>query len=275
MSIRFKARLMELMTVKELTEVMSGTRTVIIPLGITEQHGYHLPLVTDVFNAVELAKRTSEITGCVVAPPLNYAFSGGTLVGTINIMPSTVSALIYDICRSLVVQGFKNLVLLLGHGGTENTQAVRSAADMFLRNSCECTDVRLALVEFGELCASISNAFLERDYHAGYVETSLMMYWHPEAVRDEIIMDDEELAEMMRIDPDKYLIGEKPLDHPFIVPRYKQHPNIKVGVMGYPERASKELGKRICDEAVGNLVELITAMEHHKIDKEEFQNGGN
>lgn len=254
-------RLMEFMTTNELREAMKQTKTVIVPLGVTEQHGYHLPLNTDVYNAVELAELASEETGCIVAPPLYYSFSGGTLPGTINIRPSVVSLMVNDICHSLAMQGFENIVLLLGHAGTENMQAILEATDMFLRNNPHLDKVKLALVPFTDLSETIQKAFEEKDFHAGYIETSLMMYWHPELVRDEIVLDRDEVVEMLRQHQDNYVVREKPLEHPFIVPRIKQHPAIEVGVMGYPERASAELGEKICNECVRGLVDLIKQME--------------
>ena len=82
-----KAYLWEFMTVKEMRAALKKTKTVILPVGVIEQHGYHLPLNTDVYNCYELARLASEKTGCLVAPPLTYTFSGGTLPGTININP--------------------------------------------------------------------------------------------------------------------------------------------------------------------------------------------
>lgn len=36
--------LMENMTVEDMRRALAATRTVLVPLGVTEQHGYHLPL---------------------------------------------------------------------------------------------------------------------------------------------------------------------------------------------------------------------------------------
>ena len=100
--------LMENMTVNEMRQALKKTKTVMVPLGVVEQHGYHLPLSTDIHNAYQIARRVSEKTGSLVAPPLSYSFSGGTLPGTINISPQTMSLVVNDICQSLVEQGFKS-----------------------------------------------------------------------------------------------------------------------------------------------------------------------
>ena len=49
------------MTVEEIREYLEKRPTVILPLGCTEQHGYHLPVSVDILNAVEMAKRVKRI----------------------------------------------------------------------------------------------------------------------------------------------------------------------------------------------------------------------
>ncbi|HOJ23481.1 MAG TPA: creatininase family protein, partial [Armatimonadota bacterium] len=65
-----KSRIMLNMTVQEIREALKETQTVILPIGCVEQHGYHLPISVDIHNAVELATRAAEETGCFVAPPV-------------------------------------------------------------------------------------------------------------------------------------------------------------------------------------------------------------
>ena len=48
----------------------SGQRTMLLPIGSTEQHGPHLPVGTDTMVAVALAEAAAEKTDVLVAPPL-------------------------------------------------------------------------------------------------------------------------------------------------------------------------------------------------------------
>ena len=80
---------MEEMSVLDMRNAMKKTHTVIIPVGVVEQHGYHLPLSTDIHNSVQLTRMAGEKLNAVVAPSVNYCFSGGTLAGTINVSPNT------------------------------------------------------------------------------------------------------------------------------------------------------------------------------------------
>lgn len=256
-----KRRLMEEMTVKDMREALTETKTVLVPLGVVEQHGYHLPLSTDIHNAYEVSKRVSEKTGVIVAPPLNYSFSGGTLPGTINITPQVMALVVMDICRSLIQQGFKNVVLVLGHGGTENVNALKDCTVLFLRQNPQYSDVVLALASVADFSKTWMKAFKEHDFHAALIETSVMMYWKPELVRKEMVTDEPKLAKALRVHQDNYMEIKKPIESPFVVPFIRQKPEMKVGVMGDPKGANAKLGKKVCDESVAGLTRFIKKIE--------------
>lgn len=255
--------IMENMTVPEMREALSKTQTVILPMGVVEQHGYHLPLYTDVYNCYEIAKRVSPVAGCVVAPPIIYSFSGGELPGTTDISPQTLSLVTMDIIKSLANQGFKNIIILLGHGGSENQRAALDAADMFYRRNVRYRDIRLATVTFTDLTPSVQECFAAHDFHAAYLETSLMLYWRPELVRPKElwVTDTPELMEVFYQDQDAYQTRTKAVDHPLVVPVVTQNEGMKVGVMGDPTNANAEFGRKVCEEAVAGLVDLIRQME--------------
>jgi len=52
-----------------------------------------------------------------------------------------------------------------------------------------------------------------------------------------------------------YQHADKIVDDEFVVPRSTQRPEIKVGVMGFPERASAELGQKLVEDTVSSITE--------------------
>ncbi len=257
-----KPRLMEHMTVEDMRKALAETRTVLVPLGVTEQHGYHLPLSTDVHNAYQVARRVSERTGAVVAPPLWYSFSGGTLPGTINVAPQVMSLVVAEIIQSLVQQGFRNIVLVLGHAGTENLQAIRDLVALYLGRHPEQKDLVVALAPVWEFSPTWMKWFRKHDFHSGVVETSLMMHWAPDEVRvDRIVEDAPAVAASLRAHQDNYQKVEKVVDDPHVAARVTQRSDMKVGVMGFPHQASADLGRKVCDEVVAGVVKLIRKIE--------------
>lgn len=257
-----KARIMYNMTVREVRAGLKEMKTVVVPIGCTEQHGYHLPLSVDILNAQEIAERASALSGCFVMPTIPYSFSGGTLPGTINLSPHTVSLVLTDIFRSLTEQGFRNIIVLLGHGGSENTRAVNDAASNFQRLNASLEGVCILVVPFWEVSPAYMKAFDEGDYHAGKYETSMMLYWRPDLVQMEhATLDNKELADLMRTDPDAYARKIKAIDSEFVSPKLVQNPAIEVGVMGDPFAATAELGKTIAEESSQGVAALVAKLE--------------
>ena len=260
-----EALLMEHMTVEDMRQALAGTQTVLVPLGVTEQHGYHLPLSTDVHNACQIARRVSQRTGAVVAPPLWYSYSGGELPGTINVAPQVMALMVAEIVGSRVVQGFRNVVLVLGHGGAERVEALKDLVSGLLGRFPHVPDLAIAFAPAWEFSPTWLQGHREHDFHAGRIETSLMLHWAPELVRtDRVVEDEPPVAESLREHPDNYQDVRRIVDDPHVAPRIAQRADIKVGVMGYPHQASAELGQQVCEECVVGITALVKKMETAK-----------
>jgi len=251
---------MEHMTVKQVREYLQRKQSIIIPLGVIEQHGYHLPLNCDALIAEHLSQRIGKKTDILVAPTMYSSFSGGGLSGTINISPAVMSLVISDMLISLVAQGFLNFYLFLCHGGSENTHALNSAIKLLLRNNPAFEKVMIAILpvwKFDSRGIGWSKALKEKDWHAGWLETSIVMALVPDLVQmDELELDPEPLLSQQIEHPDNYQRAEKIVDDELVVPRLTQRPEIKVGVMGHPERASRELGIKIINTASAKIQDL-------------------
>ena len=257
-------RLLENMTVRDVREVLAETQTVLLPVGVVEQHGYHLPLSTDIHNAWQTALRVACDTGAVVAPTLPYSFSGGELPGTINVSPNVMCLMVSDILKGLAASGFRNLFVILGHAGSENLRALEEEVKLFLRSNAHLADVVVAFCPVWDFSPTWLDHFRKRDYHAALVETSLMLYWAGDLVRKDMVVDAPEVAESLRDDPDNYQHVERFLDDPHIVPRVSQRDDVLVGVMGDPKGADAELGERIAHEIVTGISRLVRDVEEKR-----------
>lgn len=259
---------MNKMTVRDMEEAIQKTKTVIIPTGVVEQHGYHLPLSTDILNATRPLELAGDRLNAVIAPSVNYCFSGGELLGTVNVSPNTFGLYISEICSEFIRMGFENVIVFLGHAGTDNLNALKNSLHMLLRRNPDIYErSTISLVEAWKISPTWQSGFTlepEHDFHAGLMETSATMYWNPELVRDEIVMDDDHIARMMRTDQDWFEKREKRIDSPFIVEKVGQREEIKVGVMGLPHEASREIGEKICNEIIDGLVEYVDLLEANR-----------
>ena len=256
---------MEHMTVKMVRDYLKEKQSIIIPVGVTEQHGYHLPLATDSIRAEKMGIMIGQETGILVAPTLKESFSGGTCPGTINISPAVMSLVVSDMLMSLASQGFRKFYFFICHGGSENTVALENAIMMLLRDNPVFDKCMITMLSAGKLdIDNISRvkAFNEGDWHAGWHESSEILYLAPELVRmEELQTDSPELLELMTNHPDNYQNTEKIVDDPMVVPRRRQRSDIEVGVMGYPQRASVEMGKKIVESTVKGACAKIKSLE--------------
>lgn len=256
---------MENMTVKMVRAYLQWNKSIIVPLGVIEQHGYHLPLQTDALIARHTARMIGEQTGILVAPTIHQSFSGGGLPGTINISPAVMSQVVGDTLLSLASQGFRHFYLWLCHGGSENARALGDALKLLLRTNPAFADAMIALLpiwKFDPGKIGWKKALKDRDWHAGWLETSMVMALAPELVRmEEMELDDERLLKLQIAHPDNYQHAEKMVDDEFVIPRMTQRPDIKVGVMGYPQKASAARGRRIVRDTVRSAAAKIRYLE--------------
>ncbi|MBE6385541.1 MAG: creatininase family protein [Lentisphaerae bacterium] len=253
-----KSYRMQDMTFPEVKEYLKTNKTVIIPYALSEQHGAHLPLDVDIRNCNFVSAKLAEKLGCITAPTLNYTFSGGMLPGTINVKPNTFSNLVGEIIESLALQGFENFIIVPGHGGSESLLHLKESLRILKWLNPALKDTLILLTQIWDFSPSWTQLFAEHDYHAAWAETSLLLHWCPEVVRmDKLEMDVPEVAERLREDPDSYQLRESFTEMKQEVVQTTQREDVKIGVMGFPEKANAAFGAKIEKEFLDNAVPAI------------------
>jgi creatinine amidohydrolase/Fe(II)-dependent formamide hydrolase-like protein len=159
---------------------------VILPIGAIEQHGPHLPLATDaliitrVLDAA-LARLPTDVAAWAL-PPLPYGKSNEHtgFPGTISLSTTTLLALLHDIADSVAAAGFPRLAFANGHGG--NVAVLEAAArDIRARTGLLCFCLQPALLVDPPF--PLADEERRLGFHAGELETSLMLELAPELVR--------------------------------------------------------------------------------------------
>ena len=253
-----KSYRMQDMTFPEVREYLKTNKTIIIPYALSEQHGAHLPLDVDIRNCDFVSAKLAEKLGCITAPTLNYTFSGGMLPGTINVKPNTFSNLVGEIIESLALQGFENFIIVPGHGGSESLLHLKESLRILKWLNPALKDTLILLTQIWDFSPSWTELFAMHDYHAAWAETSLLLHWCPEVVRmDKMILDEPEVAERLREDPDSYQLRESFTEMKQEVVQTTQREDVKIGVMGFPEKANAAFGAKIEKEFLDNAVPAI------------------
>ena len=224
----------------------------LLPVGAIEQHGPHLPLDTDAFDADYLCKEVAEKCSeprPFVLPPVMYGVSyhHEDFKGTLSVSNNTLSQFVYDIGMSAARNGIKKLVIINGHGG--NSPALAFAAQMINR------DARIfTCVDSGETSDPDIDAMIEtpNDVHAGEIETSTALANRPHLVQ---------IGKMKKFVP-QFSIRYLNFSSKRSVEWYARTSKISAnGVLGDPTKASEEKGRKIWEVMIKNLVEFV---EHIK-----------
>lgn len=148
----------------------------VVPIGSTEQHGPHLPMLTDTLLVEAVVRRALDRLAdgpavFVQAPTIPIGCSDHHLfAAAVSLRTNTLRAVLTDVCDSLVGSGFRRIVIVNGHGGNDEcvTLAVK---ELVLRHP-----VAAAACSYWQLAGGSPG-------HAGRFETSLMLAAHPDLVR--------------------------------------------------------------------------------------------
>ncbi len=229
----------------------------IVPLGSIEQHGPHLPLGTDSYVALKLAKQAASRTNSIVVQPCWPGFSPHHMgfAGTITFRWETLMNIIVDTVESLVTHGIKKVLLLNAHGG--NAQIAALAARLAKRRFGA-----QVLMPGGSGGSDPAKLLQEVDVHAGKGETGMALNLFPELVEMHRVEDFVPTAEFP---PDVEKLRDPEGDDPEIraqlVMAYigDTHEFTESGVYGFtnPGDADAEQSKQIMDGRMDKLVKLI------------------
>ena len=236
------------LTWQETQKRLQEVDIALLPVGSIEQHGPHLPLDTDAFDADYLAHQVALSCSTpkpFVLPLISYGISyeHDEFKGTVSITNDTLSRLVYDIGISMAGNGINKLVIINGHGG--NTPALNYAAQMINR------DAKIFVcVDSGETSDVDIYKFIDtpNDVHAGEIETSTSLAIRPHLVKM------EEAPNSVPQFSSRYLNFTSKR----WVSWYGYTQNVSSnGVLGDATRATAEKGRKIWKIMIAHLVALV------------------
>lgn len=179
---------------EQFKALMTKTDLAFLPVSPMEAHGPHLPLSSDVLTACQMsddAARKLQAQGIesLIASPINYCLAdvANCFPGTTTIRTETLTAIIEDVCTSLVGRGFKKIVLISGHAEPRSIDAIVQGAENVKK---KYPDFKFLFSEWFTKGLPLTYHVLrgehpEWDIHAGEIESSQIMYIRPEWVDEE------------------------------------------------------------------------------------------
>ncbi|MGH7797243.1 MAG: creatininase family protein [Candidatus Binatia bacterium] len=243
--------------VKRLAE--SARALMILPIGVVEEHGAHLPLGMDSFAAEVYAASSAphlEEAGyeVVVAPTINYGVARAAIdfPGTLSLEPETLRSMVVDIGRSLARHGLSRLVILNGHRDKYHMKALDDAKNILAEEKGSqvlCVgfahedDITAACYRDG-VKQFYKSPRPDREGHGGESETSVALHSFPEMVNSEVL---------------KTLDANFDYDVDAFRNETKDYGSISGGrgYFGWPQAASAETGKQLVSIRGRNIARVI------------------
>ncbi len=196
------------MNVEQIRSLDKQKTVVLLPGGVLEQHGPHLPSFTDGYSNAWMTERLAEAIvrrpgwAALVFPIMPLGHAGANEIGarpvypgTYSIRRSTLRAIYMDLATELGEQGFRSIFVMNAHGAPYHNLVIDQAGDFFrdtyggrmvnlhgLEPTPEqATKLKLPASDFNPTEAErIENGIM--DVHAGLDETSRLMFLRPDLV---------------------------------------------------------------------------------------------
>lgn len=226
--------------------------TCILPIGILEKHGPHVPLGSDLIMAREWSARAARQEYVVVFPDFFYGqiYEAKHQPGTFALPSRLVWELLDATVEEIARNGFKKIVIVNGHGG--NPQLLRYFVQSQLERRRDYVvyffdpayDAKAEEEKFKPLRKSDPSV----DLHAGETETSVLLYLRPDLVQMPRAAEESGADQNRLALPDLYTA----------IWWYARFPN---HYSGEGAKGSRELGQALTEHRVATLVKALRVVK--------------
>jgi creatinine amidohydrolase/Fe(II)-dependent formamide hydrolase-like protein len=248
---------LHLLSWPEVERYLKTSKTILIPIGSTEQHGPTGLMGTDAICAEVIGRRAGAEAQIMVAPTFNVGQAQHHMAfpGTMTLRPSTMIAAMVDWARSLSHHGFERLYWLNGHGGNIATMTAAFSEIYHGASLSEAKGSRLLcrmrnwweLPGVGDTCRQFFP--VGEGHHATPSEISVTYYAHPQAQKQ------------AKLEPKIAPFG--PIND--AADYRRRFPDGRIG--SDPSQANPEAGEKIVAAAVKAVVEELRSFAEEREEK--------
>ena len=239
-------------------------RTVaVLPVGAVEQHGPHLPVGVDAAINAGIVARAIELMPqsfpALVLPMTSVGKSDEHLAfpGTLTLSHETLGRVWYELGANVHRAGLRKILFFNSHGGQPQLTEI------------VCRDLRVKLGMFAvstmwprliDMTDLFDPAEIKHGIHGGQIETSMMLYLHPDLVKMERAENFTPVT--VQIEREAELIGRGAAY--FGWQAQDLHPS---GASGNAAKATAALGKELVERAARGLVKLVEEISNYPLSR--------
>jgi len=229
----------------------------ILPIGVLEKHGNHLPLGTDMYTVTEVCKAAAKVESAIVFP---YYFLGHIATarhypGTIAVSNKLMLESLREICDEISRNGLKKILIMSGHGGNRHflpffaQEMPRLERDYTIYTGYVGSTTDEQRKKIAETAGTDNFGA-----HAGLTETAMIMHLRHDLVHTEAQdpVEGQSLNRLADIEKAQLFTG------------FSWYANYPAHFAGDPTLATPELGKMLFNMTVENTACAIKAIKSDK-----------
>lgn len=248
-------------------------KCVLVPIGHTEQHGYHLPLATDtlIIGAIGSGAAGAAPELAVCLPPFPYGASThrSSFAGTLNAGGRAFEDFWLSVVDTLVGRGFRLMYLMSGHGGNCSflVNVVKYAGERHRRIFCATAWLHTNGHIAGPVLMAHRRSGRGGMGHAGELETSMILALRPDLAHMERVVDETDFVATESYYMDWIeggaLVANPPWDD-----------DTATGAYGAGSLATAEHGRLWLDAAIAEKAAHVREIHEQHRRREERRTGG-
>jgi creatinine amidohydrolase len=248
-------------------------KVIIITIGHTEQHGYHLPLSTDtlIIEAIGLGTAAAIPEQAMTLPVMPYGVSTHryAFAGTLNCGGRAFEDFWLAVVATLAQRGFDRVYLMNGHGGNTSflVNVVKYAGERYPRIFCATAWLYLSGSEGAAILEKHRRSPRGGMGHACELETSLMLHLHPELVNLDRAVDEMDFVTT----PDYYMDW---VEGGSLIANPSWFDDTRTGAYGAGSLATAENGEIWFETAISEKVTQIGEIHTQHTLREARRQGG-
>jgi acetamidase/formamidase/creatinine amidohydrolase/Fe(II)-dependent formamide hydrolase-like protein len=227
----------------EAERILTADRVVVLPLGAgSKEHGPHLPLGNDLILADYEAAQLVAARPVAVLPTLTYGHYPNFVEypGTVSLSAQTQKDVVVEICRSIARYGPRRFYVL--NTGVSTRAPLQAAADTLAREG-----ILMRFTDPLQAGKAAEDAVRQQKWgtHADELETSMILYMAPAAVRMERAVADGETVRPGPLTRD---------------PKRTDRHYSPSGVFGDPTLATWQKGERLTEATMDAILGEVDAL---------------